>query len=217
MRFSPPPYFPLSRLSLSLENPIPRKLSNSGWVHCTNGRKYPWNYSKHMQPRNIVRYGGVFVPPIFPSESKVLWSPVDPASSYCWIIPPPPLSVRVTFCSSKNLPGRPKNLSRGCFICPPANSPLSSFYRAYTALISSPNDNTLHIYDRSRGNQKTAGNNFLFLSFGGFLSKVFSDFFQKFFLRLWQRSALFPTHRSQHNHNQTLHSPSHKTQNINPK
>ena len=90
MRFSPPPYFPLSRLSLSLENPIPRKLSNSGWVHCTNGRNYPWNYSKHMQPRNIVRYGGVFAPPIFPSESKVLWSPVDPASSYCWIIPPPP-------------------------------------------------------------------------------------------------------------------------------
>ena len=134
-----------------------------------------------MQPRNIVRYGVVFAPPIFPSESKVLWSPVDPASSYCWIIPPPPLSVRVTFCSSKNLPGRPKNLSRGCFICPPANSPLSSFYRAYTALISSPNDNTLHIYDRSRGNQKTAGNNFLFPSFEGFLSKVFSDFFQKFF------------------------------------
>ena len=133
-----------------------------------------------MQPRNIVRYGGVFASPIFLSESKVLWSPVDPASSYCWIIPPP-LSVRVTFCSSKNLPGRPKNLSRGCFICPPANSPLSSFYRAYTALISSPNDNTLHIYDRSRGNQKTAGNNFLFLSFEGFLSKVFSDFFQKFF------------------------------------
>ena len=183
MRFSPQPYFQLSLLPLSLEISIPRTLSNSGWVQCTYGRKYPWNYSKHMQPRNIVRYGGVFASPIFLSESKVLWSPVDPASSCCcWIIPlPSPPQCQSHFLLEQKPPRSSQEFEPRLFYLSPCQFPLSSFYRAYTALISSPNDNTLHIYDRSRGNQKTAGNNFLFLSFEGFLSKVFSDFFQKFF------------------------------------
>ena len=47
----------------------------------------------------------------------------------------------------------------------------SSFYRAYTTLISSSNDNTLHIYDRSRDNQKDCWKT-ISLSSPEFLSKV---------------------------------------------
>merc|ERR1712141_817592 len=82
---------------------------------------------------------------------------------------PPPLSVRVTFCSSKNLPRSSQEFEPRLFYLSPCQFP-SSFYRAYTTLISSSNDNTLHIYDRSRDNQKT--NNFPFFSFQSFFSSI---------------------------------------------
>ena len=128
---------------------------------------------RENHPRHVI----IFCPNFFSESGKSSLKPCWPS----WIIPsPPPLSVRVTFCSSKNLPRSSQEFEPRLFYLSPCQFP-SSFYRAYTTLISSSNDNTLHIYDRSRGNQKAAGNNFLFLSFEGFLSKVFSDFFQKFF------------------------------------
>ena len=101
-----------------------------------------------------------------------------------WIIPLPLWVSESLSAEAKTSLGRPKNLSRGCFICPPANSPsllllLSSIHHAnfipkwqYTA----------HLRSLKR-QSKDCWKQFSFL-----WQQLIS--FQSFFLQLWQKNCV---------------------------